>query len=136
MSEHLTPAEDRLIESLAESPRGVRRNGAYALWLFVRTCGGLLPPDQMSEDNQRRRVRGLERRLRALALPPPLRRALAGGLRELAAGSAPAAALALQQLVAPARESVGTEVGETLALAARTMREVYRGAEAVNGRKA
>ena len=36
MSDQLTAAEDRLIESLAESPRGVRRNGAYALWLFVR----------------------------------------------------------------------------------------------------
>lgn len=136
MNEPLTAAEDRLIESLAESPRGSRRNGTYALWLFVRTCGGLLPPDQLSEENQRRRVRGLERRLRALALPSPLRRALAGGLRELAEGNAPAAAMALQQLVAPARESVGADVGETLAAAARTMREVYRGAEVANGRKA
>jgi len=136
MSEPLTASEDRLIESLAESPRGSRRNGTYALWLFVRTCSGLLPPDQLSEENQRRRVRGLERRLRTLPLPSPLRRALAGSLRELAEGSAPAAAMALQQLVAPARESVGPDVGETLALAARTMREAHRGAEVANGRKA
>ena len=127
MSDQLVSAEDRLIESLAESPRGSRRNGTYALWLFVRACGGLLPPDQLSEDNQRRRVRGLERRLRALPLPSPLRRALAGSLRELAEGNAPAAAVALQQLVAPARESMGADVGETLAGAARTMREAYRG---------
>jgi hypothetical protein len=136
MSEQLTAAEDRLIESLAEGARGSRRNGTYALWLFVRACGSLLPPDRLSDENQRRRVRGLERRLRALALPSPLRRALAGGLRELALGSAPAAAVALQQLVAPARESVGPDVGDTLALAARTMREMSRAAEAVNARKA
>jgi hypothetical protein len=135
LSDPLTAAEDRLIESLAGSPRGSRRNGTYALWLFVRTCSGLLPPDPLSEVNQRRRVRGLARRLQALALPSPLRRALAGGLRELAEGNAPAAAMALRQLVAPARESVAPEVGETLASAARTMRDVYRGAEAVNGRK-
>ena len=136
MSDQLTPAEDRLIETLAAAPRGSQRNGTFALWLFVRACGGLLPPDRLSEQNQRRRVRGLERRLRALALPSPLRRALAGGLRGLGEGSARAAAIALQQLVAPARESVGAEVGETLAAAARTVREASRGSETMHGRKA
>ena len=49
MSEQLTIVEDRLIESLALAKRGARRNGTYALWLFVRTCGGLLPPDRLSD---------------------------------------------------------------------------------------
>ena len=126
MSDQLTVAEDKLIESLASASRGAARNGTYALWLFVRTCGGLLPPDQLSDRNQRGRLAGLERRLRALALPSPLRRALNGGIRELAEGTVPAAAIALQQLVAPAREVVGADAGEAVALAARTAREVSR----------
>jgi hypothetical protein len=126
VSEPLTPAEDRLIESLAATSRGPRRNGTYALWLFVRTCGGLLPPEPLSHRSQRGRLAGLERRIRSLALPGPLRRALAGGVRELADGTTQAAAIALQQLIAPARESVGTEAGDAVALAARTVRDVVR----------
>jgi hypothetical protein len=126
VSDQLTAAEDRLIESLAAAARGPKRNGTFALWLFVRTCAGVLPPDRLSERNQRGRLAGLERRLRALSLPAPLRRALAGGLRELREGTAHAAAIALQQLVAPARESVGSDVGEAVALAARTARESVR----------
>ena len=126
MSDQLTVAEDKLIESLATASRGAERNGTFALWLFVRTCGGLLPPDRLSDRNQRGRLAGLARRLRALPLPSPLRRALSGGMRELADGTVQAAAIALQQLVAPAREVVGTDAGEALALAARTAREVSR----------
>src|SRR5262245_1487001 len=125
MSEHLSGVEERLIESLAGS-NGTRRNGTYALWLFVRTCGGLLPPDRLSDRNQRGRLAGLERKLRAIALPSPLRRALAGGLRELTGGTAQDAAIALQQLIAPAREVVSAEAADALALAARTAREVSR----------
>lgn len=126
MSDRLTDAEDRLIESLAVAARGPRRNGTYALWLFVRAGGGVLPPDPLSERNQRRRFQGLERRLRGPPLPSPLRRALAGGMRGLSDGNAHAAAVALEQLVAPARESVGQEAGEAVALAARTAREAAR----------
>jgi hypothetical protein len=126
VSDQLTAVEDRLIESLASASRGAKRNGTYALWLFVRTCGGLLPPERLSDRNQRGRLAGLERRLRALALPSPLRRALTGGVRELAEGTAQAAAIALQQLIAPAREVVGADAGDALALAARTAREVSR----------
>jgi hypothetical protein len=126
VSDPLTQVEDRLIESLASAARGPKRNGTFALWLFVRTCGGLLPPDRLSRRNQRGRLAGLERRLRALTLPSPLRRALAGGVRELADGTTSAAAVALQQLIAPARETVGAEVGDALAVAARTAREVSR----------
>ena len=118
--------EDRLIESLAAASLGARRNGTYALWLFVRTCGGLLPPDRLSDRNQRGRLAGLERRLKRLPLPSPLRRALSGGLKELADGTPQAAAIALQQLVAPAREIVGNDAGDALALAARTAREASR----------
>src|SRR5262245_42734849 len=125
MSEHLSGVEERLIESLAGS-NGTRRNGTYALWLFVRTCGGLLPPDRLSDRNQRGRLAGLERRLRGIALPSPLRRALAGGMRELTEGTTQAAAIALQQLVAPARQVEGAEAAVAVALAARTARDVSR----------
>ena len=128
MSEHLTATEDRLIESLAATRPGLRQNGTYALWLFVRACAGLLPPDALSDGSHDRRVQELERRLTALPLPPALRRALAGGLRDLIEGSAGAPALALHQLVAPAREVVGPDVGDALAFAARTAREATRAA--------
>jgi hypothetical protein len=126
MSDQLAAVEDRLIESLASSARGPKRNGTYAVWLFVRTCDGLLPPDTLTEHGHRGRLAGLERRLRVLSLPSPLKRALAGGLRELSQGTAHAAAIALQQLIAPARESVGVEVGEALTHAARAAREASR----------
>ena len=126
MSDQLTAVEDQLIEFLAASTRGPRRNGTFALWLFVRTCSGLLPPDRLSERSQSGRLAGLERRLRVLPLPSPLRRALAGGVKELADGTVSGAAFALQQLVAPARESVSADMGDALAVAARTVRDVSR----------
>jgi hypothetical protein len=126
MSDQLTAVEDRLIESLATSARGPKRNGTYAVWLFVRTCSGLLPPDPLTERGYRGRLAGMEQRLRILSLPSPLRRALAGGLRELSQGTVHAAAIALQQLIAPARESVGVDVGDALAHAARAAREASR----------
>ncbi|MBI4421731.1 MAG: hypothetical protein HY560_12975 [Gemmatimonadetes bacterium] len=126
MSDQLTGPENHLVEALAAAAPGPRRNGAYALWLFVRACGGLLPPEPLSESRHRLRLRGLERRLRRLPLPAPLRRALAGGLRGLADGSPHGAAVALQQLVAPAREAVGPGAGEAVALAARRARDAIR----------
>ena len=126
MNDQLTGAEDQLVEALATAPVGSRRNGAYALWLFVRTCSTLLPPDRLSERHQSHRLDGLQRRLRRLPLPSPLRRALAGGLRGLADSSPRAAAVALQQLVAPARETVGQEAGDAVALAARRARDAIR----------
>jgi hypothetical protein len=70
----------------------------------------------------------VERRLASLTLPGPFRRGMTAALRELSAGTPGAAALALQQLVAPARESVGPEVADLLAEAARAAREGGRDA--------
>jgi len=115
----LIAAEDRLLESLAAATRGAVRNGTYALWLFVRVCAGILPPDAVSAPGHGRRVTGLARRIARLPLPSPLRRALAGGLREIATLEPRGAALALQQLIAPVREILGADAGEAVALAAR-----------------
>ncbi len=126
MSDQLASAEDRLVAGLREAVRGPTRNGLFALWLFVRACDGLLPPDALSIRLHRRRLNGLERRLSSLSLHPPIRKALNGGLRELNEGTAGAAVAALQHLVAPAREALGSAVGDTMALAARTAKASAR----------
>ena len=124
MSEHLAAAEDRLLQTLAASARGPKRNGVFALWMFVRACAGVLPPDQLSGRAHHRRLQGLERRLTSLSLPAPLRRALASGVRELADSHGVAAGMALQRLVAPARETLGSEVAEVIGSAARIARDL------------
>lgn len=124
MSEPLAVAEEHLLEVLASSARGPKRNGVFALWMFVRACEGMLPPDPLSPRAHHRRLEGLERRYASLSLPGPLRRALASGLRELADGTALAAAMALQRLVAPARETLGGEVAEMIGSAARLTKEL------------
>ncbi len=124
MSEQLAATEDRLLQALATSARGPKRNGVFALWMFVRACDGVLPPDPLSPRAHHRRLQGLERRLTSLSLPAPLRRALASGLRELADGNGVSAGMALQRLIAPTRETLGSEVAEVIGLAARTTKEL------------
>ncbi len=124
MSEHLAAAEDRLLQAVAESARGPKRNGLFALWMFVRACDGVLPPDQLSARAHHRRLQGLERRLTSLSVPAPLRRALASGVKELAEGNGVAAGIALQRLVAPARETLGGEVADVIGLAARIAKDL------------
>jgi hypothetical protein len=123
MSDTLAPAEERLLETLADSVRGPKRNGVFALWMLVRTCSGVLPPDALSPRVHRRRLQALERRLASLSVPAPLKRALTSALRELSDRSSVAAGIALQRLVAPARETLGSEVGEVIGVAARIARE-------------
>jgi hypothetical protein len=124
VSEPLESAEERLLQALAGSARGPKRNGVFALWMFLRACEGVLPPDPLSPRAHRRRLEGLERRLTSLSLPAPLKRALASGLRELADGNGLAAGMALQRLVAPARETLGSEVADLIGSAARTTKEL------------
>jgi hypothetical protein len=123
VSEQLAPAGDRLLEALAGSARGPRRNGLFALWMLLRVCDGLLPPDGLSPRAQRRRLQALERRLSSLSLPAPLRRALASGLRELGEGGAGAAGLALNRLVTPVRETLGHEAAEIIGAAGHAARD-------------
>ncbi len=120
----LTPAQATLVTLMAALPRGPRRDGAFALWLTVRVAEDLLLVPPIPERATRRRVAGVEKRLSSLALPGPLRRALAGALAELeneTRGSGAArATMVLQQLVAPAREVFGAETGEAIARASRS----------------
>jgi hypothetical protein len=117
-----TPAEERLIGLVAESVRGPKRDGLFALWLVVRLAEGVLPPRPLSGKNHRRRLQALEARLSGLALPGPLKRAFAAARQHLEPATPAAAALVLSQLVAPAREVLGPEAGEAVTVAARTAR--------------
>lgn len=122
MNEPFADSEVQLEAVLVREARGPKRNGAFALWLFTRVASGLTGPDQVSPRGHRRRLHDLERRFASLSVPPPLRRALVGGVRQLDHGTPEAAAVALQQLVAPVRETLGTAAAEAVALAARRVR--------------
>lgn len=118
----ITPCEERLVALIAEAVRGPKRDGLYAVWLTVRVAEGLLPPTPVTPKLHRRRLQALETRLAGLALPAPLKRALAATRHHLLPGTATAAALALAQLVAPVREVLGPEAAEAVAVAARAAR--------------
>ncbi|PYO94183.1 MAG: hypothetical protein DMD62_07035 [Gemmatimonadetes bacterium] len=114
-----TPAEGRLVTLMAESARGPRREGLFALWLMVRAAEALLPPAPVSAKNHRRRLQALETRLGSLALPAPLKRALAAARQHLESATPDSAALVLSQLTAPAREVLGAEAADAVSVAAR-----------------
>lgn len=125
MTAPVSASEARLVELVAEAERGPTRDGLYALWLMLRVAESLLPPQPVSVKNHRRRLQALEVRLGGLALPAPLKRALAAARAHLEPGTAAAAAIALGQLVAPAREVLGTEAAnavQSAAAGARTAR--------------
>lgn len=117
-----TPAEERLVSLVAAAPRGPRRDGLYALWLTLRAAEALLPPAPVSPKNHRRRLQALETRLASLALPAPLKRALAAARAHLDPATPDAAAGVLTQLVAPARDVLGPEAAEAVSVAARGAR--------------
>lgn len=117
-----TPTEERLIRLVGDAVRGPARQGLFALWLVVRSAEALLPPHPVTGRNHRRRLQALEARLASLALSGPLRRALSAARQHLEPATPAAAALVLSQLVAPAREVLGPEAGEAIAVAARTAR--------------
>ncbi len=121
------PAATALLSHMSQAGRGPKRGGLFALWLTLRVAQDFLLDPPLIERSQRRRVQALERRLSSLTMPPPLRRALAAAvsqLREVRRDSVPQI---LSQLVAPAREAGGPEVGDALAVAARQARKQVSG---------
>lgn len=118
----MNDTERFLVTALASEARGPRRNGLFAVWLVARAAEAVLPPDPVSARQHRRRVDLLQRRLSSVSVPLPLRRALPAALRLVAEGTPEAAALALHQLVAPVRESVGGPAADALAAAAARAR--------------
>jgi hypothetical protein len=116
----LSPAGLTLVKLMGEMPRGPRREGLFALWLTLRITEDLLLVPPQPERAVKRRVAALEQRLSSVTLPAPLRRALVSALAALAEPGREQAALVLQQLVAPSRESLGAEAGEAVSRAARS----------------
>ena len=121
------PAACALLALLPGIGRGPKRGGIFALWLTMRVAQDLLLDPPPPERAQRRRVQALERRLSSLSMPTPLRRALGAATSQLRDARPETAAQVLSQLVAPARESGGTEAGDAVALAARQARRVVSG---------
>jgi hypothetical protein len=128
VSDAFARQETVMAEALGATIRGPRRNGLFAVWLVLRCCGDLLPPNPVSERGHRRRLEGLERRLHGLSLPAPLRRALTGAVQQLREGTPQAASIALQQLVAPVDETLGSTPGDAIARAASLARARVRNA--------
>jgi len=122
MSSPTTPdAAHRLLRHLADSARGPRKQGVYALWLVVRVATDVAD-SHSSERSHRRRVQALEQRLTSLVLPMPLRRALQNTIEELRLGTVDAAARALVELTATTREALGPDVGDCVHGAAREVK--------------
>ena len=121
------PAGTTLLSLLAQTARGPKRSGLFALWLTLRVAEDLLLDPPLQERAQRRRLQALERRLSSLAMPPPLRRALASAVSQLRDLRPETAAQVLSQLVAPARDTGGSEAGDAIASAARKARQAISG---------
>lgn len=129
--DHFNEAERRLVTAMTVAARGPRQNGVFALWLTVRLCDGLVPPPVLKDRDQRDRLAHARRRVAGLSVPAPLRRALAGAYKELEIRGAASVPVALQQLVAPAREALGPDSGEAMSLAARLARTALRSGSAI-----
>jgi hypothetical protein len=99
----------------------------------MRVAQDLVLDPPLQERSHRRRLQALERRLSSLTMPPPLRRALASAVSQLRDVRADTAAQVLSQLVAPARDTGGTEAGEAIAMAARKARQSISGGKRVSG---
>ncbi|MGH7593406.1 MAG: hypothetical protein ACRELE_06090 [Gemmatimonadales bacterium] len=103
--------------------RGPKREGAFALWLTVRTALELgLNPDAPDKAD-RRRVALLGQRIAPLAIPRSLSRGLSAALGHLEDATVAGARIALAQLVAPTRDALGTDAAEAVAQAARLIHE-------------
>ena len=115
-----------LLSLLTQAGRGPKRGGLFALWLTLRVAQDVLLDPPLQERAHRRRVQALERRLTRLTMPPPMRRALVAAVNQLRDVRPEAVAQVLSQLVAPARETGGSEAGDALALAAKHARQALR----------
>jgi hypothetical protein len=109
---------------LAAAPRGPTRDGLFAVWLTARVILDLQLDPPLPERALRRRLDLLEGRVTKLRIAAPLRRALLGTFAQLRESESRSAAMALSQLVAPAKESLGDRAADALARAARSARLV------------
>src|SRR5207245_10085801 len=100
-----TRREEEIIVLRAAAGRGPARDGVFALWRVLRAAEALLTPQPrpVSSRGHRRRLQALETRLASLALPGPLKRALAAARQHLEPGTREDAAVVLSALLASTR---------------------------------
>ncbi len=120
------PGEMVLLGLLQHTARGPKRGGLFAMWLVLRVAMTLCGPTVPSERSRKRHLAALKRRLSSLSMSQGARRALQAALTQLQDGTPEAAATALRQLVAPAEDLGGLEVGKALARAADTARRIAK----------
>ena len=111
-----------LLRALSTVERGPRRDGTFAVWLTVRIAADLAMETAWGERAHRKRLQALESRLTSLNLPPPLKRALTATLAQLWGLAPEAPGMALAQLVAPVRESLGAEAADAVRRVAVSLR--------------
>jgi hypothetical protein len=119
----LASTDSAFAVALAAAPRGPGRDGTFALWLVVRAALGAAAPIA-TPARQAERLRALNRRLRSLNPPAPLRRALTAATADLAASKGGAPAVVLSHLVAPTAECLDRKLAEAVAAAARAVKGV------------
>ena len=107
---------------LAKAPRGAARDGLFAGWLTARAALDVQLVPAPPVRAHLRRLDLLEGRVTRLRLAAPLRRALAGVLDQLREPDARVAGMALSQLVAPVKESLGDGAADALQRAVRAAR--------------
>jgi hypothetical protein len=106
--------------------RGPKREGVFALWLATRLALMIAESQPGDAKLHRRQLALLRHRLSQLAIPRPLSRGLTTALAHLDDVSPTAARIALTQLVAPARDALGPDAAEAVAVAARTIHDRMR----------
>jgi hypothetical protein len=116
-------AFDRLLELQEQFERGPKREGAFAVWLLARVAHDIGAGPAEVDRGTRRRLALLDRRLAPLAVSRPLARGITAALAHLQEATPAAARIALSQLVAPAREALGGDAGEAIAVLARDVHQ-------------
>jgi hypothetical protein len=118
----VSPVVRVLLEQMSEARRGPKRDALFALWVTVQVTEDLLLEPPQPERAFRRRVGLLKRRLSSLTVPAQFRRALNGTIASLERATRTDASTILSLLAAPARDTLGAEVGDALARSARAAR--------------
>jgi hypothetical protein len=116
-----TPATRGLVEMMAATPRGPRRDGLFALWLTVRLIEDLPQPGP-GDRAFRRRVALLQKRLSSLMLQPPVRRGINAIVSALESPAQQDIGALFHKLAAAVRDGVPTEATELLVRAGRASR--------------
>lgn len=127
MSDRQVPL-NTLVALQQRAERGPKREGLFATWLLVRVALDIGLAEQDGDRADRRRVDLLAARLAPLAVPRPLARGLSAALGHLEDATTTGARIALTQLAAPARDALGTDAADAIALAARLIHDHHRGA--------